>query len=232
MLIYGKNAVFEAISSESLHVCKKIVIEEAHLIDEKIKRIINLAKSKKISIETRDKKTINKLINDENSQGVLAEIDFKFAKLSDLYYTNKPVILIPESDYEQNVGAIIRTAEVLGLGGVIVNKHTDLTTVIAKASAGAIFHIPIFSGSIFEAVKEFKKVGYQIIGIERGGKDVNDIKKYNNTLLVIGSENKGISAPMAKNFDDTVSIKQQGKINSLNMSVAAGIIMHEFTKGL
>lgn len=231
MLIYGKNVVLELLNSNK-HICKKIILEDGHIIDEKISTIINLAKSKNIKIENKDNRSIEKQLNGGNAQGILAEVEYKFEKLPELYNSNKPIILIPESDYEQNIGAIIRTAEVLGFGGAIINKHTELTTVVAKASAGAIFHIPIFSGSIFEAIKEFKKVGYNIVGIERGGSDVNDIKKYNNTLLVIGSENTGISPTLAKNIDTFVTIKQHGKINSLNMSVAAGIIMNEFSKAL
>lgn len=229
MLIYGKNVVTELLNSNN-HVCKKLIIEQEHVIDDKLEKIINLAKAKNIKIESRDRRSIEKQINNQNSQGVLAEVEFKFSKLNELYESNKPVILISESDYEHNIGAIIRTAEVLGFGGVIINKHTELTPVIAKSSAGAVFHIPIYSGSIFEAIKLFRKNSYSILGIERGGRDVNDTEVRKDTLLVIGSENKGISSTLAKNIDEFISINQHGKINSLNMSVAAGIIMYEFSK--
>jgi len=229
MVIYGRNVVIEALKSDYLF--NEIYLESHIKPEGKIEEIISLAKKRGIKVETVDKRKITSMTSSQEHQGVSASIDYQLSNIKDIFADykniNKSFIYISEATYEHNVGAIIRTAECAGLGGVIIPNDIQITPTVVKISTGAIFHIPVISMGIYQAVKDFKENGYQIIGIERDGENLFEAKMASPALLIIGGEDKSLSENLRDRCDKIVEIPQAGKVNSLNMSVAAGIIIFE-----
>lgn len=226
MIIYGRNTIIEALRS-SFQINKIYLEKEIHH-DEKILEIIKLSKDK---LEFKSRKEIEKISQSYETQGIACDVNFKLGDISEIdYENNKSFIYISESTFEQNVGAIVRTAECAGFSGVILPSDVKITPAIAKISTGAIFHIPIYSLSIYQAVDRFKKNGYKIFGIERGGKKYSDVDLPLQSLLIIGGENKSLSDNIKDKCDEILSIPQFGLINSLNMSNASAIVIYELIR--
>jgi 23S rRNA (guanosine2251-2'-O)-methyltransferase len=133
-----------------------------------------------------------------------------------------------------NLGAIIRTAHAAGAGGVVVpeRRATGLTDVVAKAAAGALEYLPVVrAGNINRAVEQLKKAGYWIYGLdERGSEDYHLVEYNSPTALVFGGEGKGLHELVRKHCDVLVRIPMEGHIPSLNVSVAAGIVLFEYKR--
>jgi 23S rRNA (guanosine2251-2'-O)-methyltransferase len=230
MTIFGRNTLLQALHSE--FTVYEVLLENNIRIDSKIEAILELCKQKKIPLRRLNNKKLDLIVGNKEHQGVAAKISFKTASLKDILQTesskpSKSFIYISEATFEQNIGAIIRTAESAGLAGVIVPNDIKITGVSAKISTGAIFTIPIIQISIFQCIKELRDEGYKIIGIEKNG-DVfykSDISE--NSLFIIGGEDKSLSEPLRKQCDKIIEIPQFGKVNSLNMSVATAIILYK-----
>jgi 23S rRNA (guanosine2251-2'-O)-methyltransferase len=115
--------------------------------------------------------------------------------------------------------------------GVIIPPKMSITPVVVRISMGAIFHIPFYSYSLFPAIKEFKNEGFLIAGIEiNGEKTIYDTNLSDNVLLIVGGEDKSISPEVAQKCDVVMNIPQYGHVNSLNMSVAAGLAIFEYAR--
>jgi 23S rRNA (guanosine2251-2'-O)-methyltransferase len=233
MVFSGRNSLVEALNSD-LHLVEKVYISQGSNIDEKLQKIIDLCDQSQIKPQWVSRKEIEKLSRTEDTQGVAFDLTFTFSKLSQALSTDNfsddSYIYIYTATYEHNVGAICRSAETAGFKGVIIPKNIDMTNTIARTSVGSIFNIKIFRESIFQSIKEFKDVGKEIFAIERGGKNYFDTDLSNGGLFIIGGEDKSISENIKKRCNHILEIPQKGKVNSLNMSVAASIIMFESLK--
>ncbi len=229
MLAYGRNTVLEALRSK--FNVDTLFLEEGIDDSEKISLIKNLAKKDKVAVKFISRKELAKMTENREHQGVACYVDYEYTQMSDeLFYEEKPYVFIYDSTFEQNVGAIIRSVECSGFGGVIVPKEVKITPTVAKISTGAVFHTNVIQGSIFQTIKYFKDRGYFIYGIERGG-DVYSHKVLNkNGLYIIGGEDKSLSQEVIEKCDEILTIPQFGLVNSLNMSVAASIIMFEVVR--
>ncbi|MFS8131106.1 MAG: TrmH family RNA methyltransferase [Candidatus Dojkabacteria bacterium] len=227
MLVYGRNTVTEALLST--YKCSKLYLDENIKEDEKIFNILELARLKGVEIIKTNGKHISILAHSVETQNIALEVDYRASTLREALTLNpdKSFVYISESTFEQNVGAIIRTAECAGFAGVILPNHLNITPTIAKTSTGAIFSIPVIKYPIFQAIKELKKEAFDIIGIERGGENLYESKLSNNCLFIIGGEDKSLSDPVKKECNIIAEIPQFGKINSLNMSVATAIVIFE-----
>ncbi|MDQ6985361.1 MAG: 23S rRNA (guanosine(2251)-2'-O)-methyltransferase RlmB [Candidatus Dojkabacteria bacterium] len=227
MIFYGRNVVKEALTSK--FKSHKLYIQNNINKDNKISEIIALAKSRAIHVEDINPKKLSKLTNSNEHQGIAIEIDYSVEKLSSINIPdfNDSFIYISDVTYEHNIGAIIRSAECSGLKGVIIPNNTNITGTVAKISTGALFHIPVYREAIFNSIKFFKDLGFKIVGIERDGEKYFESDLSGNNLLIIGGEDKSLSDRVRKKSDLIVEIPQFGKVNSLNMSVAASIIMFD-----
>lgn len=230
MIISRRNNVIEALKSSFLP--SHLYLQDQINKDAKITTLLKLADKRSIPIDYLPLKKLSKTLRTTDHQGVGLEISFKTSKLRDLLSQDRQsptssMIYISNPTYDHNIGAIIRTAECAGLAGVILPKNTQITPGITKTSAGAIFHIPIAQASIFDTLKAFTKEGYEIAAIERGGKNLYTTKLDNKTLFIIGGEDKGIAKLAKESSAKVVELPQFGTINSLNMSVAAGIVIYE-----
>ena len=230
MLIYGKNVVKEALLS-TFNI-QKISIEDNKEFDPRIREIEFLANKREIPIVKLSRGEIAKIAKLDKFQSVTCEIDFQEAKLKDILSREKrnSFIFIFSSSDEHNVGAIIRTAECMGLSGVILPNDIKVTPTVVKTSAGSIFHIPVIHENVFQTIKDLKREGFNIIGIERDGTSITDAKISFNNLFIIGGEDKSLTQQTQNLCNQILEIPQFGKVNSLNMSVACGMVLFEYAR--
>lgn len=232
MIIFGKNTVLEALKSE--FKSEELFVDNTSDKSNKIPDIIAIAKTKNVKLTFVNSKQLSKIAGTEDHQSVALKIDYKpypsLKKFSDSKEIERSFIYVYDSQLTHNVGAIARTAECAGLGGVILPHKIDITPANAKTSVGSVFNIPIINESIFEAIKVFKQNGYKIFAIERGGETYYEQDIEGNCLFIIGGEDKSLGENIIERCDGVLTIPQFGKVNSLNMSVATSIIVYEHVR--
>jgi len=229
MQIEGRNPVLEALRAGTQ--LNKIFLEKGIKFDQKISEISKRAKKKKIRVEFVPKARLNKRSKTQVHQGVIATgLSTNTAALSTLIKDKQAfLIYIREALYEHNIGAIIRTAECIGATGIILPPKISISPQIRRASMGASEHISIVNNSLFQTIKQVHDAGIQIIGIERSENSTGLYKANLDKpiLLIIGGEDRPLSKQILERCDQIVEIPMKGKVNSLNMSVAAAVVMYE-----
>lgn len=225
MYIYGKNVVYEKLKSDDL-------VKEAFVFKKfSDQEIIDLLKMKKIDIKWVDKYQLDKMVNGLH-QGIILNVkDFDTVSLDNILNNDSRYPLIVMLDHLEdphNFGAIIRSCEALGVDGIIIpnDRAVDINGTVIKTSAGAIQYMKIAKvNNLVNTIKVLKDKGYWIIGTDMNGTSYNDMKYDMPICLVIGNEGKGMSRLVKESCDYVVSIDMVGKTNSLNASVATGIMM-------
>jgi 23S rRNA (guanosine2251-2'-O)-methyltransferase len=230
MYVPGRNPTIELL--RSAHSTNTVLLQEGIKVDAKIAEILEQAQAKRIPIKYVSRAHLSKVLGNDEHQGVIAETKMFVQPSSEIgWQQGGGYIYIREAQYEQNIGAIIRTAEALGFTGVIIPPEQRITPTVIRISMGAIFHIPVYSASLFPAIKEFKQNGFSVYGIERGNdKPLGKVIIQPDALLIIGGEDHELSEEILNRCDDILTIPQAGQVNSLNMSVAAGIAMYEYIR--
>ncbi len=236
-IIEGKNPVIEALRSEA-EIDTILVSRDA--ADGSLKRIIELAKQKNILVKNVDRATLDRLSENKRHQGVIAEaMEYEYKEIDDILNRAKEegekpfVIILDEITDVHNLGAIIRTAECMGAHGIIIPKRraAQVNGVVAKSSAGAVEYLPIARvTNISNTIEELKQKGLWIYGAHMDGNNISDEKFDAPVGLVIGSEGFGIGRLVKEKCDTLVKIPMKGKVNSLNASCAASIIIYEIMK--
>ena len=233
-IIAGRNPVMEAIRSgrsiESILVAKG---ERSG----SVVAIIAKAKQKNIPVKDVDSKKLDFLAKGVNHQGIVAQCAVKeYSALEDIFALAEErgespfIIVLDKIEDPHNLGAIIRTAECAGAHGVIIpeRRSAGLSYTVEKTSAGALEYMPVVRVKNISAVlQKLKDKGIWVYGADMDGEHYKKINFDGAVALVIGNEGKGISPLVSKDCDVIVSLPMKGKINSLNASVAAGILMYE-----
>ena len=200
--------------------------------------IINLAKKNKVVFTEIEKAKLDKMATTNNHQGVIAIVPpYQYCEVEDIIELakqrkEKPFILILDGiEDEHNLGSIIRTAECTGVHGIIIPKRRSalVNATTNKTSAGAVQYMKIARvNNLTETIKYLKENDIWIYGTDMEGTAFYNEQDYNSGVaIVIGSEGFGISRLVKENCDFLIKIPMQGKINSLNASVSAGIVMYE-----
>lgn len=237
-IIIGRKPVLEALNSDEDISQVYILFGQQGGIIEAI-RIA--AKKKGIKINQIPSDKFKLITKDKIAQGVAAvKSSFKFYSLDEIIKISKSkeseaLLLILDSIQDtHNVGAILRSAECSGVDGVIVTKHNSapINETVAKTSAGASEYIKIAQvNNLSQAITELKKNGFWIVGSYlEGAKDYTTVDYKTPIALIVGNEEKGIRKLTADNCDHLVRIPMKGKIQSLNVSVAAGILLFEIMR--
>lgn len=238
-LILGRNAVIEALKSDRTIEC--LYVSKGDL-EGSIKVALGLAKDKGVVVKETDRRKLDVMCEGLNHQGIVAKVTpFKYCEVSDILEVaerknEKPfIVILDEIEDPHNLGSIIRTAELCGVHGIIIPKRRNVgvTSTVYKCSAGAIEHMKIAKVTNINATIDIlKEKGIWIYGADIEGKDFSYNTDFSGACaLIIGSEGKGISSLTLKKCDLLVKIPMIGKINSLNASVAGGIMMYEVLKG-
>ena len=236
-VIAGRNPVTEALRSG--RAIDSILIAKGEL-NGSIKVIAAKAKAMKIPVKEVDKRKLDALCGGAVHQGVAAIAALKeYSTIDDIFALadsrQEPpfIIVLDEIEDAHNLGAIIRTAECAGAHGVIIPKRraVGMNYIVGKTSAGAYEYMPIARvTNLPNTLDELKERGCWIYGADMNGSVYaeNDLK--GAAALVIGSEGNGLGRLVREKCDVILSLPMCGKINSLNASVAAGILMYEFTR--
>ncbi len=200
----------------------------------RLQEIIDLARRAQVPVRFEPRSALDRLAGSAAHQGVVAlGAATRYADLDTAASSDLAVVLDGVED-PHNLGAIIRTAHAAGAGSVILpeRRAAGITDVVAKAAAGALEHLPVVRvTNISRALEELKKRGFWIYGLdERGAEDYDRVEYSAPTALVLGGEGKGLHEQARKHCDVLVRIPVAGKISSLNVSVAAGIVLFEWKK--
>lgn len=232
-LIYGKNPVIEAINSGK--TINKIYVQSK---SKELYEIIKLARKNNIVVVESDKQKLDKMVEYKNTQGIVASVtDYNYFDVDDiLEYArekNEPpfIIVLDKIEDPHNLGAIIRSAECMGVHGIIIQKRNacQITDTVEKVAAGACAHVRVARvTNITETIKYLKENGLWVYGLDmEGSTSIYDTKFDGAICIVVGNEGDGISRLVRENCDFMVNIPMSGKINSLNASVSAAISIYE-----
>lgn len=228
--IFGKNTVSAYLNSDQKVKC-------LYLFDKgSFPELIAIAKRKRIDYQFVSKQRLDKMVNGIH-QGVVAEISgYEYASLEKLINgDSKLLVMCDQLEDPHNLGAILRTVDAVGGDGVIIGKHrgVGLTDTVAKVSTGAIHAVPVAQvTNLVKTIEQLKEAGYWVVAAENGVQAVNytDFNADMPLVVVVGSEGKGISRLVREAADILVTIPMLGTVNSLNVSVATGILLFDIMR--
>lgn len=228
MYIYGKN-----VASEYLKENKKIkrAYVNTRFNDD---LIIDLLQKNKVETKFIEKNELDRKV-DGMHQGIILEVeDFKYSDVETFTKKEDSLILILDHlEDPHNFGAIIRTAEAAGVDGIIIPKDrsVDVNSTVVKVSTGAIENMKIaMVTNIVRTMEDLKKEGFWFVGTDMDGTDYTKIDYKGKTAIIVGNEGAGMSRLVKENCDFIASIPMRGTTNSLNASVATGIVIYEAIK--
>ena len=235
--IEGRNAVLEAFRSGK--PMDKVFLLDG-CMDGPLKTIAREAKKHDTIINYVKKERLEQLSETGKHQGVIAmAAAYEYAKVEDILAKAEEkgeppfILLLDGIEDPHNLGAIIRTANLAGAHGVIIPKRraVGLTATVAKTSAGALNYTPVAKvANLTQTMKELKEKGMWFVGADMGGETMYQLDLTGPIGVVIGSEGDGMSKLVKENCDFIASIPMKGDIDSLNASVAAGILAYEIVR--
>ena len=226
MYIFGKNVAKETLENNK-KVLKAIVSK-----DFSDRNIISMLNERHINIEYVSKVDIDKMVSGNHQGIVLSVPDYKYCDLDELLVNDKPfIVILDHLEDPHNFGAIIRTCEAAGVDGIIIPKDRSVSvnSTVMKTSAGALNNMKIcMVTNLNRCIDELKDKGIWIVGTDMTDSVSYDSVDYDMPVaIIIGSEGFGISRLVREKCDFVVNIPMKGKVNSLNASVAAGILIYK-----
>ena len=220
--VYGRNSFFEALDNR--RIIKAYVLNDTEI------------KDKGIPYEIVDRKTLDRMSSSGNHQGYLAEVkEYRLSRVEDMIREKNGLIVVLDGlEDVHNLGAIIRTCECVGADGVIYKSHhsVKVNDTVAKIASGALEYVKVAEvNNLVNTLKMLKECGYWIVGSDGSATRMyTDIDYDMNTVLIIGSEGKGISRLVREECDFIVKLPMKGHVTSLNASVAAGILLYNIER--
>lgn len=232
----GIHAVREALEAGSAF--DRIVIAKGRQ-DSRVEEIVQLARSRGIAVRFEDRGQLDRLANTRDHQGVVAiaaaraaaTLEDIIARANQSQSQRGLIVLLDGVEDPHNLGAIIRTALAAGAHGVVIpeRRAAGLTDAVARASAGALAHLPVAKvTNLSRAMEGLKEAGYWLVGLdETAGKPYTEVDYTSPTGIVMGGEGGGLHELTRKRCDFVVSLPTTGPVKSLNVSVATGIVLFE-----
>lgn len=234
-LIFGTHSVLEALKEKK--GTKLWIQKDIHL--KRSEELKTLATEYSVPIQWVPKERLDELTQGAVHQGVVLQVTpYQYLTLSELLSSLSPdkdhrLLILDGIVDPHNLGAILRTADASGIDGVILPKHRSvgITSTVVKVATGAVEHVLIARvTNLTQAINTLKESGFWIYGTDVSGVPFTKWNTQGSIALVIGNEGKGISAQVKKEVDDCVMIPMTGHVQSLNASVAAGILMYEMQR--
>jgi len=201
----------------------------------RLQEIIDLARQRAVPVRFEPREALDRASNSAAHQGVLAfGAAQRYAELDAVAAGAKLLVLLDGVEDPHNLGAIVRTAHAAGAAAVLVpdRRAAGLTETVAKAAAGALEHLPVVRvGNVSQTLEALKGRGFWIYGLDERGQDLYSETDYATpTVIVLGGEGQGLHQLVKKHCDVLVRIPMAGAISSLNVSVAAGIVLFEWNR--
>lgn len=235
--IYGLNAVSEAIKARRRGFQWVGLARERH--DLRLQRIIEECRKLGVPVRFLQRTELDRMAGNAAHQGVVAVTSAKqYSGLDDVIEAKRGghslILVLDGVEDPHNFGAILRTADAAGADGVVIpeRRAAGVTGVVTKASAGASEHLPVARvTNIARTVEELKERNIWVVGLDERGPKTYDAIDYNmDCALVLGAEGKGVHDLVRRKCDILVSIPMLGKVSSLNVSVAAGVVLYEIVR--
>ena len=232
--VFGRHAVVEALQTPDR--VNRVFIQEGTSGRDAAK-VIELAREKGIQVQTVPKTKIEDLVGNAVHQGLVASIAaYEYADFEDIFKKAEEkgedpfIVILDGVEDPHNLGSILRTADATGVHGIIIPKRrsASLTATVAKASTGAIEHVPVVRvTNLTQTIEQLKERGIWVFGTDMNG---TDYRKWNTSgplAIVMGNEGKGVSRIVKESVDEMVTIPMVGHVQSLNASVASALMMYE-----
>lgn len=229
--IYGKNSIIEAIKNKRE---LSDVMVTANNND-----IISMLNKNNIKYQIVQKGIIDKVLKQSvNHQGVIASVmEYQYYQLEDIVSdeSDSLIVMLDGIEDPHNLGAIVRTCEISGASGIVLpkNRSVKVNATVSKVSAGAIEHVKVvMCTNLVNTIKTLKEKGYWVVGAEalEESKEFWDLDLNMKVCLIIGSEGRGLSRLTKEECDFLVKIPMWGKVNSLNASVSAALLIYEIRR--
>lgn len=229
----GRNVVLEALVRARRPV-RRVWLDAGARPDEKVARILELAGDRVVRV---DRPLLDRMSVTGVHNGVIAEADpFPDLTVRELLDAHRDpfLVLVDEVQYEHNLGAVLRSALGAGVHGVVVpvQRGKGLTPVVHRVSMGGAEAVPLVREGISSALADIRRAGVTVIGADMDGVPYWEVDMTGPLAIVLGGEDKGLTPPVRKRCDAIVSVPLQGGLESLNVSVTAGILLFERTRQL
>ena len=229
MLVYGRNVAEEFLKNNKNKI-KKIIIQEG--FDDK--NINSLLESVNIPTYFKKRYELDKLAEGVHQGIILDVMDYEYYPINEVIKSDMEfIVILDHLEDPHNLGAIIRTSEAAGVDAIIIpqNREVQINATVMKTSAGTLSKVKVCRVSnIVQAMDKLKKNGFWIVVTAMDGEDYRNINYDGKIALVIGNEGNGMSRLVRENCDFIASIPMYGEINSLNASVASGIMIYEVVR--
>ena len=229
--ICGVHAVYEALASHRLPIERIHVARESR--STKLKEILDLARDGSVPVRWEERAVLDRMAEGQVHQGIIAiSAALGYADFDELFKTGLPLIVALDGvEDPHNLGAVMRTAEACGASGIVVpERHSaPLSATVIKASAGASAYIPVVRvKNLVNAIAEMKERGLWVVGVDPAGRQDWTAFDYKSPVaIVLGGEHRGLRRLVREHCDALVRLPMAGKIASLNISVAAGVVLYE-----
>ena len=238
-LLYGVNPLLEALRAGERIPAEIVVAEGAR--DERLRELIELARTRNVTVKRVPRTSIDRAVGNTHHQGVMARVAAaRYANVDDLVSSiatrvgseSEPLVVVLDGvEDPRNLGAILRTSECAGVDGVFVpeRRAAGLTDVVAKAAAGAVEHVPVARATnLSRLIEQLKERNVWVVGtVADAPLSYTEWDWTRPSAMVLGGEGAGLHRLVSEHCDVLVSIPVRGKIQSLNVSVAAGIVLYE-----
>jgi 23S rRNA (guanosine2251-2'-O)-methyltransferase len=238
-LVYGMNSVLEAVRAGRRSIDSITILESAR--PDRIKELVELARQRRIPVHRVPRFDLDRSLGDARHQGVVARIaaaryedpDDLLAKLEQKIGTSDPPFVVGLDGIEdpRNMGSILRTAECAGVHGVFVpeRRATGLTDVVAKVAAGALEYVPVARvTNLVRLIEQLKERNIWVVGAAGDAQQLHTEWDWNQpSAIILGNEGQGLHRLVRETCDTLVRIPVGGHLHSLNVSVAAGVLMYE-----
>lgn len=238
--IEGRNPVIEALRRGRRAVIR-VYLDDGALVDAKLTILMNLAAERGVPVERVPREFLKGKTKGRVHNGVIASAEplpqFTVQGLIEHCFekTHSPlIVLADEVVYEQNLGAILRSAMGAGAQGLIIpnRRGAGMSPVVNRVSMGGAEEVPVVRAGILSAIKRIRKSGFRTVGADMGGVAFWEADLTGPVALILGGESKGLSEPIQKRCDTIVSVPLAHNLDSLNVSVTAGILLFERTRQL
>ena len=229
MIIEGRNSVEQILGTDQT-IEKILINKEAH------GDLVEAIKSSGHRYQFVDKVVLDKMSVSKNHQGFIAVVsEFEYAEIEDIVTSeeNQVVLILDGVEDPHNLGNIVRTAECMGVGGIVIpkNRSVHVTETVVRVSAGATSHTKIAKvTNINQTIESLKKQGFWVYACELGGTKLSYEKFSGKVAIVMGGEDKGVSQLTKKLCDKIVTIPMFGKTNSLNVANATAMVLYEIRR--
>jgi len=232
--IYGVHSIFEALTAGNPPIERIYVGRETK--SPKLQEVIELAAQRSVPVRREDRNVLERMAPGVSHQGIIALCgEFRYSPEEILFRAESPFIVVLDGvEDPHNLGAVIRTAEAGNVSGIVVpERHSaPLSDTVAKASAGALAHVPVVrTGNLVSFLDQIKKKGVWVVGVDASGEKLWTEFDYTGPIaLVFGGEHRGLRRLVREHCDAVVRLPMLGKIESLNISVTAGVVLYEVVR--